>query len=57
MAVNISEKGEELGAFLDATGDPLGDFIFSVGVAVALLGIFLAIVYVIKRVVGNIKLR
>lgn len=49
MSVNITEKGTELGGFLNATGEPLGDFIFDVGVAVALLGIVLAVVYLIKN--------
>ena len=49
MAVNITQKGTELGGFLDATGEPLGDFIFDVGIAVALLGVVLAVVYLIRK--------
>ena len=42
------QRGVDLGGFLSATGEPLGDWIFSVGVAVALLSLVSGLAFFIK---------
>jgi len=55
MTVNLTEKGTELGAFLDAIESPLTSFLFALGIVFAILGLVWAIVNVIGKSVGNMK--
>lgn len=51
MAFNLSETGEQLGGFLTALQDPLPQFILAMGLAIAIISLVMAIVYVIKKTV------
>lgn len=56
MAVNLTEQGTNLAGFLTAVGEPLGDFIFSLGVVIAILGVVTSIIFLIKRYGGKLKI-
>jgi len=53
MAFNLASVGADLGAFLDAIKGPLPEFILAMGVAIAIVGLIIAVIYVIKTSVGR----
>lgn len=55
MAINLTEKGEEVGGFLTALKDPLSDFLLAIGFVGAILALIVAIVVVIIRSVGGVS--
>ena len=56
MSVNLTEQGTNLAGFLTAVGEPLGDFIFSLGIVVAILGVVTAIIFLVRKYAGKLKI-
>jgi hypothetical protein len=54
MAFNLSETGTQIGDFLTALSGPLPAFILAMGLAIAVVGLVVAIIFVIKRTVSGI---
>lgn len=53
MAFNLTTTGQELGGFLEAIKGPLPDFIMALGLAIAVVGLVVGIIYVIKNSVSK----
>lgn len=53
VAFNLTVTGQELGNFLDAIKGPLPDFIMALGMAIAVIGLVVGIIYVIKKTVSK----
>lgn len=50
--VNLTEQGQQLADFLDVMGGPLGSFILKIGIAVAIVSLVVAVIYLIKKKAG-----
>jgi len=53
VAFNLTVTGQELGGFLDSLKGPLPDFIMALGLAIAVIGLVVGIIYVIKKTVSK----
>ena len=53
MAFNLTEVGQQLGDFLTALEGPLPAFILAMGLALAIVGLVVAIIVVIKKSVDK----